>query len=369
MNIAIDISQIVYKGGVVTYIDNLVRALLDIDKENSYVLFGSSWGRYAELIQFFSKISNANVVKRSYRLPLSLLELLGNRLRLLPIEPLVGRIDIFHSSDWIQFPSRSRKVTTIHDLAVYAISKDTPKEIFNVHKRRLAWVKKECDAVIADSYSTKDDIVHYLHIPGNKIHVVYLGVDTQFTPQSDERVDKVKKKYAIAGDYILMFGAPGYRKNVKGAVAAFEKLQAEIPHDLVIVGKTDEIAIKNGERIIMRDTLPFSDLLALYSGASCFMYPSLYEGFGLPILEAMACGTIVITSRRGSLTEIMHPSNFVIEDPTDENEIKKQMLKVIGLSAMERKKRIARGIQHAQTFTWKKCAQETLAVYKKVRSI
>ncbi len=368
MKIGIDISQIVYKGGVVTYTQNLVQSLLDIDKKNVYVLFGLSWGNYQELLHYLNGIRNENVVKKNFRFPLKFAQWLGNRHYMPPIDYITGSLDVFHSSDWIQLPSRSKKITTIHDLAVYKIPNETPKEIIDVHKQRLEWVKKECDVVITDSYSTKKDIIYYLNIPENKIKVVYLGVDKRFVPQSDERIREIKKKHKITGDYILVFGAPGLRKNIAGVMKAFHALRNEIPHTLVIIGKSDEIGIQNEERILSINRVSFSDLPAIYSGASCFVYPSLYEGFGLPILEAMACECIVVSSDRGSLKEIMIPDNFLV-DPDDVYDIAKKIKTALDLSKNSRRERIKKGTAHARKFTWEKCAQETLKIYEKVGSI
>ena len=184
MKIGIDISQIVYKGGVATYTQNLITSLLEIDKKNEYVLFGSSFGQYGKLISYLNDIKNRNVEKKYFPIPLSMIELLSNVLHNVAIESWVGPLDVFHSSDWVQFPSRAKKITTIHDLVIYQKAAQTPKKIIEVHKRRLKWVKKECDVIIADSQSTKHDIMQHLNIPDNKINVVYLGVDRQFVPQS-----------------------------------------------------------------------------------------------------------------------------------------------------------------------------------------
>ncbi len=366
MRIGIDISQIVYTGGVVTYTTNLVKSLLSIDEKNMYTLYGSSFGKYEELQQFGKSMSQKNIGKKLFPLPLSVIETLGNRVHQIPIEIVTGPLDVYHSSDWVQFPSRARKVTTIHDLAIYEYPEYMPQEIIDTQKRRLAWVKKECNAIIADSESTKKDIIKYLEFSQDKVHVVQLGVDVQFVPQSDLQINQVKEKYEIKGEYIVMFGLSGYRKNVTGVISAFEKIQNKIPHTLVIIGKSDEISLSNSSRVKILDTVSSSDLVALYSGSTCFVYPSYYEGFGLPILEAMAAGTLVITSKKGSLSEIIHESNSIIEDPHDEKEIEKRIIEMVELLPKDRQKRIAQGIAHTSTFTWEKCAQETLSVYKEV---
>jgi len=365
MKIGIDISQIVFKGGVVTYTQNLVTSLLEIDRKNSYTLFGSSLRQQKKIADFFNTLSNKNTDKKLFRLPPILMDFLWNRLHVASIEHFTGNVDIFHSSDWTQPPTRNaKKVTTIHDLAVYANPENIPKKIIDVHKRRLNWVAKECDAIIADSYNTKEDIIKYLKIPDNKIHVIQLGVDKSFSPQGHESISQLKKKYYIEGDYILAFGAPGFRKNVEGVIKSFKKMQKDIPHNLVIIGSTGDAYTDENDRIIRLPYVEFSELPTFYSGASCFVYPSYYEGFGLPILEAMACGCPVVSSDRGSLKEIV--GNSLIVDPDDEGDIAAKIHTILTLSDQEYASQVKKGLEHAKQFSWEKTAKETLKIYEEV---
>lgn len=178
MTIGIDISQIVYEGtGVATYVRRLVGALLTFDKKNEYVLFGSSFRRKNEFQKFYDTLPHGRVRLVTVSIPPTLLDLLWNRLHVLPVEKMTGPLDIFWSSDWTQPPLMHAKgMTTIHDLIALKYPAETDARIVAAHKRRLAWVKKECKAILCDSQSTKKDVMELLNISADKLHIVYPGI-------------------------------------------------------------------------------------------------------------------------------------------------------------------------------------------------
>lgn len=366
MNIGIDISQSVYQGtGVAAYTRNLVKTLLDIDRNNHYILFGSTLRRQKVLRELINSLPHPeSFMAKIYSFPPLGLEFLWNKLHTQVIESFTGDIDIFHTSDWIEPPARCPKVTTIHDVVVYRHPEFLNPRIIGVQKSKLDWVKKETTAVIADSKSTKDDIVTYLGIPENKIHVVYLGVSKEYFPQKKDAIKQVQKKYGIPGEFILAVGTREPRKNLKRVIAAFQKLPRKTVQ-LIIVGNLGwgEELVRSGN-IILLENVPVGDLASLYSSALCFVYPSLYEGFGLPILEAMACGVPVLTSKRGSLAEIAGPATTI--DPESVNEIAGGIESIIHLPSATRKQIIETGIKYAQGFTWERAAHATMKVYKSV---
>jgi len=173
MKIGIDISQTAYPGtGVANYTRNLVTALLRVDKKNEYVLFFSSLRKKCPL----AVGGLANVTLKTFKFPPALLDLLWNRWHLLPIEWLIGKVDVFVSSDWLQPPTlEAKKVTTIHDLIVYKHPEGLAAKIIAVQKRKLAWVNKEADVVICDSQSTQKDVSEILGISEKKLRVIYPG--------------------------------------------------------------------------------------------------------------------------------------------------------------------------------------------------
>ena len=359
MKIGIDISQLAFPGsGSAVYTENLVKNLLK-SQENEYVLFFSSL-RQSPPKEFKSK---------NFKLPPLLLEQLWNRLHLLPIEKLIGKVDVFHTSDWLEPPARCPKVTTIHDLIIYKYPETFQRrgghDIVANLKRKLAWVKKESALIIAVSESTKQDIIEILKIPAKKIRVIHEACNTEFTEKSAEDTEKIKKKYGIKGDYLLAVGTLEPRKNLKRVIEAFKIVQSAKckAQSLVIAGKfgwgNQQSAIK------FLGYVPQEDLPALYSGAQVFVYPSLYEGFGLPILEAMACGCPVVTSNVSSMPEIAGEA-AVLVNPEKVEDIARGIKEVIGDKEI-RDKLVKKGIERAKQFSWEKTARETIKIYQEAR--
>lgn len=179
MRIGIDVSQIVYPGtGVANYTRNLVKNLLRVDQKNQYVLFGSSLRKKGVLVDYLAGLLKEypNVEGKIYPLPPTFWDWVWNRLHVFPVEWLVGKVDVFLSSDWTQPPTvRAKKVTTVHDLTPWRFPKEMHAKIVRTHQRRVSWVKKEVDLVMVDSQATKKDLVEILGFLREKIKVVYLG--------------------------------------------------------------------------------------------------------------------------------------------------------------------------------------------------
>lgn len=177
MKIGIDISQIAHEGtGVAAFIERLVGDLLRIDKENEYVLFFSS---FRKKIPHFAEASRGkqNLKIKTFRFPPSLLDLLWNKLHILPIEWLIGDVDVFITSDWTEPPTiRAKKATILYDLIVYKYPQETDKKIVEVQKRKLKWVKKESDLIFCISESTKKDAMEILGIEEDRLRVILPGI-------------------------------------------------------------------------------------------------------------------------------------------------------------------------------------------------
>lgn len=183
MRIGIDVSQMAHEGtGVARYTKNLLKNLIKIDKKNQYVLFGVSLRKrkyLKELTHYYRTTVCGNCVIRVYPVPPLLMEFLWNRLHVLPVEWLIGKVDVFFSSDWLQPPTKAKKVTTLHDLIVFkypeSFGKKGGHDVVKNQKRRLRWVKKECDLIICDSQATKKDAMAILKVPASKLKVIYPG--------------------------------------------------------------------------------------------------------------------------------------------------------------------------------------------------
>jgi len=380
MKIGIDISQIVYQGtGVASYTRSLVEGFSRIGTDNRYVLFGSSL-RNLKILRDFAKLFDKKIFKPRFSfLPPKFLEFLWNGIHLIPIEFFIGEVDVFHSSDWLEPPTRrAKKVSTIHDLAVFKYPQTfQPRgghNIVNNQKRKLFFVKHYGDLVIAVSQTTKQDIIDILKIPEKKIKVVYEAADSDYFPRNQDEIKTVKEKFKIKGDYFLCVGTREPRKNIDRVIVAFTQLAKELPdYSLVIAGKygwgedVAESRIKPAcrqgrnleSRIKILGYTEKEDLARLYSGTKGFIYPSLYEGFGLPILEAMACGAPVITSNIGSMKEIASGAAFLC-NPESVESIAEAMLKITKEDQNElRQKSLVR----AGDFSWDKTALQTLEAY------
>lgn len=374
MKVAIDISAIIYpQFGVGTYLRELVRHLVAAYSEEEYLLFGYSLRAKASLESYLALFKGKpKVAAKIYPLPVSLLELLWNRFQLGSVDRLIGPVDLFHSSDWVQPPTDQKCLTTVHDLSPWRWPESFPPRIITNQKRRLAIVKKVCQLVIADSQATKHDLVEILDFDPQKIKVVYLGVDHQrFHPQlSALEIKKVLQKYQLHRPYLLALGARNPRKNIKRVVEGFrlaQKSYSELEsYSLVVAGRFGwGEDLKPPKSVQFTGFIESEDLPALYAGAEIFLYPSFYEGFGLPVLEAMACGTPVITSRVSSLPEVGGEAASYV-DPAKAEEIGEAIVKLVQ-SGREEKKRLKKScLAQAANFSWPKCAQETMAVYQEL---
>lgn len=283
-------------------------------------------------------------------------------------------IDIVHSPEnaalFVKLKSQ-KKVITVYDI--------TPRlfpETFTsltVLRYRLLFAKslKTADKIITISDSTKRDLIEHYNIPSEKIVTIYLGVDRRFKPLDQHAVTGYKQTHALNYPFILYVGTLEPRKNIPTLIRAFAKLKKQgLDHKLVIAGgkgwkyhsifKLIEVLHLQKE-VIFPGYIPAEDLPYLYNAADLFVYPSLYEGFGLPPLEAMACGTPVITSSTSSLPEVVSNAGILVE-PSDVNLLAESMRKVLANEVLHASLK-AKGLSRAKIFNWENCARETWNVY------
>lgn len=369
MKIGIDISQIVYGTGVSVYTKNLVENLLKIDKKNDYILFASSLRSRKKIRDFLIELEEyKNFEPKVAVIPPTILELIWNNLHVYPIEKMIGEVDVFHSSDWTQPKISSpitKKVTTIHDMVPYIFSTSLPKKIVNNQKKRLSLVKKEVDMIIADSEATKDDIIKFLEIPQDKIKTIYLAADPDFKNQEIEKVNETLEKYKIKKPYVLSVATQEPRKNIQKLIDVFSEIQLRRPElHLVLTGKYGwGPGFHAGENVIWTDYVPKEDLMCLYSGCRVFVYPSLYEGFGLPVLEAMACSAPVITSNNSSMAEVAREAAILV-DPRSTSQLTRAIEMVVDLNMENYQKMAKASLERSRSYSWVKTARETLNVYE-----
>ena len=372
MRIAIDISQTVYGTGVSHYTEELVKSLLKIDAKNQYILFGASLRLFPRLLKLKKQLREfPNVSFKLIPLPLFIFQILWNKLHILPIEVIIGQVDLLHTSDWLEPPasSKTKKITTVHDIVVYLFPASVHPKIVTNQKRKLDLVKKETDLIIAVSKATKEDLVKFLQIPQEKIKVVYPAASIEFKPQDENRVGEVLAKYKIKKPYILSVSTQQPRKNIQKLIDAFQKINQKNPEvSLVLVGKYGwgpTIKTDNDENVIYTGYVPRDDLTSLYSGCRVFAYPSLYEGFGLPILEAMAAGCPTITSNNSSMVEIAKDAAILV-DPRSEDQIVKAIEMVLNLKLEDYQKMVNASLNRARQYSWARVAKQTLQIYREL---
>lgn len=287
--------------------------------------------------------------------------------------PPVKGVDIIHGLDGIipRWPGMQR-VVTLHDLLVLR-SPDTqiaPRG-FQRKKRQFYKTVAACvDAIITVSATTKQDVVDLLAVPEAQVYVTHLGIDQHFCSPEPEATQKVLQSYALNPGYLLFVGAISGRKNTARLVQAYAQSRASKERPLVLVGTmsyhgADTLeAIQQcelGQRVRLLGYVPDKDLPALYAGAACFVFPTLYEGFGMPILEAMASSTPVLTSTTGAAPEISG-GLAVSVDPYNVEAIAEGIDRALETPDTV----ITQAREHAKAFTWERCASQTLAIYRQI---
>ncbi len=288
------------------------------------------------------------------------------------------KLDVFHGPAFfvpLMKPKRCKYITTVHDLAFLTYPKtftiSTKLYFFLLFRKSL----RICDKIIAVSNVTKKDMVSYYAIPEEKVAVIHSGISSVYkAPGNEETKKEIMSKYNLPERYILFVGALSPRKNVVNILKAYkaylQEQQKKESVKLVLVGKKawlyDDIFSfisknKMEEHVLFLDYVPENDVVTLYSNAELFLFPSLYEGFGFPVLEAMACGTPVITSNISSLPEVAGHAAILV-NPENVEEIKEAMIK-IGSNPKLREDLIKKGKNQVKKFTWKEAAEKTIQVY------
>jgi len=353
MKIGIDISQIVFEGtGVGRFTHDLTETILSNTDKNEWTFFFSSL-RQSINPHIKSAIKNKGHRLCEYKIPPTALSFLWNTLHRLKIEKLVGNLDWFITSDWTEGPSNMKKATILHDLVYLRYPETVHKAILKTQKLRMKWVQKESKLIFADSISTKDDAISLLRINKDKIVVNYPGVSIK--KPNVEDVKETLTKFNLKNPFILAVGKIEPRKNIKKLINAFAMLnQKNI--DLVIVGPQgwDNQTSKKQSQTNNIKFLSFvsnNELSSLYSSCRLFVYPSLYEGFGYPVVEAMSLGAPVATSNTSSMKEIAE-GRAELFDPTNVNSISRCISRMINDDALKNKC-IKAGIIRSRDFNWK----------------
>lgn len=285
------------------------------------------------------------------------------------------RLDLFHATHYVIPPlARARAIVTIHDIIHVLYPQFLPSKAAQLYARvMIGRALRRADRIITVSYNSKRDLVDYFGIAPARIDVVYNGVAASFNdhvPRAER--DRVAAKYGLPRPYLLFLGGEKPHKNVRNVLRGFAEARREraLPHALVLAGpmpknRSRVEALIGGlelqSRVIRTGIVPEEDLPGLFAGADAFLYPTLYEGFGLPVVEAMACGVPVLTSSTSALQEIAGGYAYLV-DPMDVEAIGRGIAD-LATDPARRAELVELGKRRAADFSWDRAAQQTLKVY------
>jgi glycosyltransferase involved in cell wall biosynthesis len=370
MNVGINLLYLLpgIVGGTATYAVSLLEALAGADPDNRYFVFVNRESAELELVQADNFVVVACPVPARVRALRYAYEQV-----VLPRTVDRYRLDVMHSPGYIA-PLRldCSSVVTIPDLNYRAIP-----EVFTPVRRRVfeSMVPRSAraaDAVLTISEASRRQIVDTLGVPPEKVTVTHLAAKGRARPRAEGGAD-MARDLGIDGRYLMAFSSQSPHKNIDGLLRAFHLLAAEEAVQLVLVGHEPERGqplralveeLKLTERVVFAGYRSDEEVARLFQGATAFAFPSMYEGFGIPVLEAMEAGVPVVCSNAASLPEVAGDAALLF-DPADVRAMASAM-EVVLQSAAERERLIARGFRQARQFSWRTTAEQTLAVYQSV---
>lgn len=372
MHIAIDAHSVgAGLGGNETYATNLIEALAEIDSKNRYTLYVT---KKEAVKRFANRWNNVDLRLTLPHTPLVRIPLT------LTVELRRRPVDILH----VQYTSPPFTpcpvVNTIHDLSFEHLPETFKRRSWRQMRLTIRRSAQTAAHIITDSDFSRADILQTYNLPPERVTATPLAAAARFRPVLEPgEIDRVRKQYGIVGDYILTVGSIQPRKNIPRLIRSFARLcrkgQLQPPPKLVVAGKyawlyddtlTAAETSEMKEHIIFTGYVPEADLPVLYSGAKCFVYPSYFEGFGIPTLEAMRCGTPTIAGDRTCFPEIIGDAGLMV-DPFDEQAIEQGILRVLTDKQLREELR-EKGLKRASLYDWKKTARLTLDVYERVHA-
>ena len=363
MKIAIDISSAVKpeRTGMANSILNLVKAISEVDRGNEYSLCC----RLSRLkhYRYLPHIDKDNFHLKIIQEPFNLF--------------FPKKIDIFHSGG-TRLPNYriAKTIVTIPDVLLLLSDEYASKEYREKKLKRYYESAQRATRIKTVSHFSKREIMEHLNVPEEKVDVIHHGIDERYFPRSTEEVKGIRKKYGLDRDYIFYVGIITKRKNVVRMLKSFFLASNQVKRDyeLVMAGRfslgkeeflktMDDLSLR--QKVKLLGYVPANDLPALYTGAQLLFFPSLYEGFGNPVLEAMACGTPVITSNLSSLPEVAGDAALLV-DPYDTEALASSLVKLLEDSSLRNELK-ERGLKQAENFSWRKAAMEMIEVYNKLQ--
>lgn len=360
-----------YRGtGIGTYTYQLLKNLELVDPSNEYHLF---WpGDDYDFLQ---------------RGPMIKVEEIGPKKDLfweeihIPARLSEEGVEIYHvPQNGIGLPKRkeSKYVVTIHDLIPYTMPETVGKGYLRIFLHQMPQIIENADLIITVSEYSKRDILRYFNLPPEKVVVTHLAPEDFYRPLPSHEVNPVLEKYHLRSGYILYVGGFSQRKNVQMILRAFARIKDQIPETVRIVlagsqgrstAELQALARRKGieDRVDFPGFIPVDEMASIYNGAKLFIYPSYYEGFGLPPLEAMACGIPVITSNTTSIPEVVGEGARTVS-PDDDLQMAEEMLELLTREEAWLELR-QKGFQRVAQFDWRKTAAQTLQAYYKLHRL
>lgn len=371
MKIAIDYTSAArQRAGIGRYTRSLIRALAESDNVNPYTLYVPRDALYLEEAREFPKNFRITSAPLNERYMVAM----WHRAQIpLPVELVTGAADIFYSPDFVLPPTRARKkILTVHDLSFKRVPATAVPKLKWYLEGAVPRAVARADLIFADSNATRNDLIELYDTPPDRVQTLYSGYDARFHPVTDEtELARVRAAYRLEKPFLLHVGMVEPRKNLVRLIEAFSQLRQKHELELVIAGGRgwmyDEIYAAP-EKFGVSDAVHFigfvpdADLPALYSLAEMVVYPSLYEGFGLPVLEAMACGAAVVTSNNSSLPEVAGDAALMV-DARDSEAIAWAISRFLD-DHQWRGIMQGKALKQAKRFSWDKSAEQLRAAFQ-----
>ena len=366
MRIGIDCRLPTYRmGGISQYVLYLLPALAELDKENEYILFQSR----KETRDFVPETAVLWRRRDLWTPPHNRFERWS-----LPLELAPHGLEVFHSPDFIPPSSGAkRRVITVHDLTFLYYPELLTDESRRYYNEQIRWAAETADAIAVDSFATRRDVIELLSVPPKKVKAIHLAANPLYTQDvSQDKVTAALRRHNLAPGFLLSVGTLEPRKNLPFLFQVYARLRRDLhfSEPLVLVGKKGWLYEEIYQAIAGLDLEPYilhidsvtdEELRALYHAAAALVTPSLYEGFGLPALEAQHCGCPAVVSDRGSLPEIVGEKGLVV--PLEDEARWVETLAEISADETLRQEAIRNGRRQAAGFQWAKTAEQTLSLY------
>ena len=375
--VAIDMSPVIYGSRAIKRCTACMAKEVLKCKDINFDLLYIDYKRQTEK---YLKHLEGHVKERVVPVPYRVLITFWRRFSWPYLETFLSECDLFYTNEFCFPPARKALVlATIHGLSYEIIPEKMPSENVRSLRKGLSFILKHADYLVAVSETTKRELIRHVGVAPEKIYVVTHGVDRQFRQRKNQQAvrDRLIDIYGLKRPYILYVGAIGMHKNIMGILAAYKMVSSQRSHDMVMAGHPDS-AWDQAHRFVSENDLSGQvhflgtvdqsgdNLLDLYNGADLFVFPSFYEGWTSPPLEAMACGTPVITSNCSSLPETVGNAAIQI-DPNDSEALAYEVKRVLS-DKMLQKELIQMGFEHVSSHTWERAGKKLIEVFADIRA-